>query len=183
VSETDPVTTDPVATTTEPEVAATAPETTTTVESAPATSPAAETPEAEVADAIQFFNQQWQTCLEQLPNCDLDAVMARRGIADVGVVQGEAIRFNNNDYRAANIDAYVYHPSNIVVDGTSATADVCVTDPIVLTEADGTIVDDTYFSYVLVWTLSKPADVWIVESRESVSEYVTGAENDLCAPN
>ena len=146
------------------------------------TAPDPETPEDEIVQAVEFFEQQWKTCLSELPNCDTLAVADRRGREDVGTIQSQAIRWNQNDYRVENIDAYSYEVRSVTVAGDEATAEVCVTDPLVLTEADGTVVDDGYFSYFLDWTLTRRDDgQWWVESRIQNGEEFVGEENDVCA--
>ena len=173
-----PTTTEPISSTTAEPVET---DPTTTVEETTTTA-AGDTPEAEVLAAIEFFEQQWKTCLEALPTCDTLAVTERRGREDVGTIQGQAIRWNQNDYRVENANAYNYDVQTVSVDGSEATAQVCVTDPLRLTESDGTVVDDNYFTYILDWTLTRRDDgEWWVESRIQNGEEFVGQENDICA--
>lgn len=175
-----PPTETPAPETTEaPPVETSAPETT---EARPTTT-SEDDVDDDVIAAIAFFEEQWKECLRTLPNCDTQAVVTRRVREEVSGTQANAIRWNQNDYRASNIDALEYRVDEVAVDvqAGTAVATVCVTDPVVLTEAGGTVVDDEYYTSIKTWDLTLIDDVWNSELRTNVGETAVGEENDLCA--
>ena len=135
----------------------------------------------EVEAAVEFFEQQWKSCLNALPNCDLDLVVERLVGDEITTIEREAIRLNQNDYRVSNAEEIEYRVDDVQIRDTSADAVVCVTDPGVLTAADGTIVDDTHFSFVLDWTLVLVDGVWNSQSRLIRGEATEGVDDDVCA--
>lgn len=193
--DTAPVATDEVDTTTASTTTGPVVETTpdTTVESVEADPPttvaetittaAADTPEAEVVAAIEFFEAQWETCLNELPSCDQVAATVRRQGEEVANVQSNALRWNQNDYRASNVEALDYQVDEVSIDSAAGTAVavVCVIDPVALTEADGTVVDDNFYSSIVDWNLELVDDVWTSTARTTRGEAVVGEEGNLCA--
>lgn len=145
--------------------------------------PLANTPEEEVVQAVAFFEEQWKECLRNLPNCDQTVATDRRLDQEAFVASTTAGGWNQNDYRTSNIDALDYRVDAVVVGpaGDTATAVVCVTDPIVLTEADGTVIDGEFYSSIADWNLSLIDGVWWLEARTVRGETSTGEENNVCA--
>jgi hypothetical protein len=135
-----------------------------------------------VAETIGIIEQQWQECLRTLPNCDPLAASALRTGDDNAAVQGTALRWNRENYRTSNIEALSYRVDSVVLDVAAGTAAVvlCVTDPVILTEADGTVVDDKFYTSVQDWELELVDGVWKSSNRTIRGEAVVGEENDLC---
>jgi len=183
-------TTPPPATTEAPSATSTTPSSTTT--SPPATTDAPTdtspslfepgTPEFEVDETISILEQQWKECLRTLPNCDPLAASALRTGDDNAAVQGTALRWNRETYRTSNIDALSYRVDQVVIDIAAGTASVvlCVTDPVILMEADGTVVDDKFYTSIQDWELELVDGVWKSSNRTIRGEAVVGEENDLC---
>ena len=200
-STTEPVASPPTtaqASTTPPPATTEAPSTTSTPPSSTATSPPATTdastdttpslfepgtPEFEVAETIGILEQQWQECLRTLPNCDQIAASERTTGDERTQIQGDALSWNSNGYEASNFDALDYRVDTVTIDsdGLAATAIGCVTDPVVLTESDGTIVDDRFLSSITEWRMLLIDGVWNAESSSTQGEAGVGPEANLCA--
>lgn len=174
---------EPVATT-EPAPPATEAATTTAAEPATTTVPsAAESDEEQgVVDAVAFFEEQWRSCVSAVPSCDVNTVGARRQVDEANLAVSEAVRFNNNDYRISNIDQLSYRVDDVTIadDATTAQATVCVTDPIVVTEADGTIVDDRFLSSTQQWDFALDDEMWTLAARTIVGDIAEGADANVC---
>lgn len=138
--------------------------------------------EQAVVDAVEFFEDRWKVCLSTLPNCDQNAASEQRQGEEVTNVQSNAIRWNQNEYRASNIDALDYRVDEVQLDSDAGTAVavVCVVDPVSLTEADGTVVDDLFYSSIVDWELEQVDGVWTSTRRTTRGEAVVGEENNLC---
>ena len=186
------------ASTTPPPATTEAPSTTSTTQSSTTTSPPATTdaptdttpslfepgtPEFEVDETIEILEQQWQECLRSLPNCDQIAASERTTGDERTQIQGDALSWNSNRYVASNFDALDYRVDTVTIDpdGLAATAIGCVIDPVVLTESDGTIVDDRFLSSITEWRLLFIDDVWMAESSSTQGEAGVGPEANLCA--
>jgi hypothetical protein len=169
-----------------PATAATDVETTTSVAAsteAP-TTVVDDTPEGGVIASVEFFEQQWKTCLSTLPDCDMVAATERRG-GDVNVETNiTAELFISNDYRASRIEELDYRVDAVTIaaDGVTATATVCVTDPVGIAKADGTPVNDAYLSSIEKYGLEVRAgdSEWTWITRTPIDGPVEGAENSIC---
>jgi hypothetical protein len=138
------------------------------------------TPEGEVEQAVEFFEQQWKECLRALPNCDVEAA-AERTRGDVnGDTLSTATAFNANDYRAQNIEDLDYRVDAVALsdDGVTAIATVCVTDPVAIVEADGTPVDARFVTSVQEFGLEVRDGEWNWVTRTIVGET---EEDNQCA--
>ena len=174
VAATEPTTSEVAPATNE---SATTAETTT----APPPSDAPSTPDEEVATAIEFFEQQWKECLRTLPDCD-EVVVADRRLGDVNVETAiTASLFNDSDYRAVRIEELDYRVDEVTVadDGATAQAVVCVTDPVEITQADGTPVDGMYLTSVQEFGLELQNDEWAWSTR-TIGDTFEGEENSVC---
>lgn len=168
---TDPPSTDPPATV--------SPATDPPATNPPVTEPT--TPEGEVEQAIEFFEEQWKECLRTLPSCDEVAVADRR-LGDVNVETAiTASLFNQNNYRALRIDELEYRVDEVTVsdEGTTAHATVCVTDPVEITEADGTAVDGAYLTSFQEFELELRDGEWAWTAR-TIGDSFEGEENSEC---
>ena len=183
---TDPTVTDPPATDPPP---ADPPSTDPPATVSPATAPPATnppvteptTPGGEVEQAIEFFEEQWKECLRTLPSCDEVAVADRR-LGDVNVETAiTASLFNQNNYRALRINQLEYRVDEVTVsdEGTTARATVCVTDPVEITEADGTAVDGTYLTSFQEFELELRDGEWAWTTR-TIGDSFEGEENSEC---
>lgn len=148
-----------------------------------ATTVVGETPETEVVAAIEFFEAQWETCLSELPACDQNAASERRQGGEVSNVQSNALRWNQNGYQASNVEALDYQVNDVQLNdpADAAVVVVCVVDPVALTEADGTVVDDNFYSSIVDWELQLVDGVWTSIARTTRGEAVVGEESNLCA--
>lgn len=185
---TNPVVTEPAPTSSSApntEVAPdTAIDTTSTVEGAPATNATnPSTPEELVIAAVQFFEDQWKTCLDTIPSCDLDAVVARRSGEERDAVTIAAAGYNNNGYTTQTTDGVTYQVTSIEVSEQTAVAQVCVIDAAALFESDGTtVVDDRFLSSNQTWSLTQGEDgIWTLNDRSLSGELVEGEEANVCA--
>jgi hypothetical protein len=186
------------ATTTLPPATTETPRTTSTTSSPTTTSPTATTdaptettpslfepgtPEFEIDQTIGLIEQQWQECLRTLPNCDQIAASERTTGDERTQIQGDALSWNSNGYETSNFDALDYRVDTVIIDpdGLVATAIGCVTDPVILTESDGTIVDDRFLSSITEWRLLFIDGVWTAESSSTQGEAGVGPEANLCA--
>lgn len=145
----------------------------------PVTEPTA--PEAGVEQAIEFFEEQWKECLRTLPSCDEVAVADRR-LGDVNVETAiTASLFNQNDYRALRIDELEYRVDEVTIsdDGATAQATVCVTDPVEITEADGTVVDGAFLTSFQEFELQLRDSEWNWATR-TIGDTFEGEENSAC---
>lgn len=173
---TDPPATDPLAT----DPPATVPPAT----DPPATEPPGTeptTPEREVEQAIEFFEEQWKECLRTLPNCDEVAVADRR-LGDVNVETAiTASLFNQSEYRALRIEELEYRVDGVTVTdgGTTALATVCVTDPVEIAQADGTAVDGAYLTSFQEFELELRDGAWAWTTR-TIGDIFEGEENSEC---
>ena len=178
---TDPLATDPPATdppSTDP------PATVSPATVPPATNPPVTEPTTrggEVEQAIEFFEEQWKECLRTLPSCDEVAVADRR-LGDVNVETAiTASLFNQNDYRARRADELDYRADEVTIsdDGTTARATVCVTDPVEITEADGTAVDGAFLTSFQEFELQLRDSEWNWATR-TIGDTFEGEENSAC---
>jgi hypothetical protein len=141
------------------------------------------TPEGEVEQAVEFFEQQWKECLRALPNCDVEAA-AERTRGDVnGDTLSTATAFNANDYRAQNIEDLDYRVDAVALsdDGVTAIATVCVTDPVAIVEADGTPVDARFVTSVQEFGLEVRDGEWNWVTRTIVGDVGETEEDNQCA--
>ena len=170
----DPPTTDPP--TTEPP--ATEPPAT---DPPPTDPPVVGSAEEEVAAAVEFFETQWKTCLNALPNCDLDSVVERRSGEDNTGTFNTAAEYNSFGYTAEEADLVDYRVRSLTIEGEVATVAMCIEDGVHLIDDAGIPVDERFLSSNQTWTFVRDVDgSWQLDDRQLDGELVEGQENSLC---
>ena len=164
---------------------------TTTSDAGPTTTPEAttsptvtdDTPEGQVTAAIEFFEDQWRTCLNTIPACDLDAVTERRIGAEDPRTFNAAVGYNSSGNTSAGADDVQYFVESVTfADDNTATTSMCIEDGVSLFAADGSVVDDRFLSSKQTWFLSRDSEgVWQLEDRQVDSDFVEGQESSVCA--